>query len=156
MEKLDKKDKKILGILDHDGRATVSEISRKTGIPRDSVNYRLQRMIRLKFISSFHTIINPLKLGYPIFSYVDFVFHNIDEKRENEFYKHLLNHKNVVYVAKTTGKWDCTIAVCAKDLEHFDEILRQIRRNFSDIIKEFDSASIIKEYKYDSMVELIE
>ena len=154
--KLDKKDKKILEILNKDGRAPVSTISRKTGIPRDSVNYRLQRLIKSGIIKFFHTVIDPIKLGYPIFTYVNIILQNFDEENEKRFYSYLNGHPNIIYVAKTTGKWDCTIAVSAKSLEHFDEIMRGIRKEFSPMIKDFDTASIIDECKYDYMVGLID
>lgn len=153
--KLDTKDRKILELLNNSGRASVSDISRKTGIPRDSVNYRLQKLIKSKIIKFFHTVLDPLKLGYPVFTYVNFNLHNFDEEKENRFYNYLSRHPNIIYVAKTTGKWDCMITISSKNLEHFDEVLKDIRKNFSDIIKEFDTTSIIKEYKYDYMIGLI-
>ena len=61
----------------------------------------------------------------------------------------------MVYVAKTTGKWDVVIAIAARDLKQFDEIMTGIRMKFSKIIKEYDSSSIIQEYKYDNMTGLI-
>ena len=51
--KLDQKDKKILSLLDHDARLTVAEISRKTGIQRDSVLYRINRMKKMRVIRFF-------------------------------------------------------------------------------------------------------
>jgi len=156
MLELDKKDKKILEVLDQHGRASVSEISRKTGIPRDSVHYRIQRLIKSKVIRFFHVVLNPTELNHPIFTYVSFNFYNLDEQKEKKFYQTLQNNSNVVYVAKTTGKWDCLIAISAKNLEHLDKILREIRKDFSGIIKEFETSSIISELKYDSMVNLIE
>ena len=61
----------------------------------------------------------------------------------------------MVYVAKTTGKWDVVIAIAARDLKQFDEIMTGIRMKFSKIIKEYGSSSIIQEYKYDNMTGLI-
>jgi len=156
MEKLDKKDKKILTVLENDARASVSEISRKTGLDRDLVHYRIQRLIKQKYIEFFHTSLDPIKLGFPIFSYVNFSLQNFDEEKEKRFYEKLVHNKNIIYVAKSSGKWDCIIAIAAKDLPHFDSIIKEVRREFSDIIKEFDVASIIKQYKYDSFVDLIE
>lgn len=156
MEKLDKKDKKILESINSNARLSVSQISRKTGIPRDSVHYRLQRLIKEKIIRFFHTVLNPDKLGYPIFTYVNFILYNFDQKKEEEFYKSLSGMKNVVYVAKTTGKWDCITAISAKNLAHLDEVLRNIRMKHSGIIKEIETASILKEYKYDYMADLVE
>lgn len=156
MERLDQKDKKILEVINNNGRASVTEIARKTRIPRDSVHYRLQRLIKTKVIKFFHTVIDPLKLGHPVFTFVNFSFQHFNEEKENKFYLFIKKLKNVTYIAKTTGKWDCTIAIIAKNLQHLDEILKTIRKHFSSIIKDFETASIIKEIKYDYMVDLIE
>ena len=156
MLKLDNKDKNILKMLYGDGRASVSEISRKTGIPRDSVHYRLQRLIKSGVINQFLLILDSVKLGYPVFTFVNFILYNFDDKTEKEFYSYLVQQPYVIYVAKTTGKWDCTISISAKTLEHFDSILRDIRKKFSPIIKEFETASIIEEIKYDYKLDLIQ
>ena len=42
--KLDKKDKAIIKALEEDGRALIRDIAKKTGIPRDSVNYRIKKL----------------------------------------------------------------------------------------------------------------
>jgi len=47
------------------------------------------------------------------------------------------------------------INIAAKNLKQFDEILHSIRMKFSDVIKEYETSSIIQEYKYDHMVDLI-
>lgn len=156
MQELDNKDKKILTVLDKEARASVSDIARKTGLDRDLVHYRIQRLIKQKYIKFFHAYLDPIKLGCPIFSYVNLSLQNFDEEKEKKFYNTLKRNKNIIYVAKTSGKWDCIIAIAAKDLPHFDNIMKEVRREFSDIIKEFDVASIIEEYKYDSFVDLIE
>lgn len=153
--KLDKKDKKILEILNSDARLSVADISRKTGIQRDSVLYRINRMKEQKVIRYFHTLLNPAVLGYPIYSFVNIQLHNLDEAKEKSFISFLKTHPNIVYVAKTTGKWDFVICICAKNLEHFDNIISQMRMKFSKIIKDYDSSSIIQEYKFDDMTGLV-
>ena len=40
-------------------------------------------------------------------------------------------------------------------VSEFDEIILSIRMKFSDIIKEYETSSIIQEYKYDYMVDLL-
>ncbi len=153
--KLDSKDRKILEILDKDARASIANISRKTGIQRDSVLYRINRLKKLKVIRLFHTVLNPSILGCQIYSFVNLTLYNLNQDRETLLLNFLKAHPNIVYVAKTTGRWDFTINVAAKDLKHFDEIVTQIRLKFSDIIKEYESSSIIQEYKYDYMVGLV-
>jgi Transcriptional regulators len=152
---LDKKDKKILQVLNTDARASVAEISRKTGIQRDSVMYRIKKMQEQKVIRYFHTLLNPSVLGYPIYAFVNLVLHNLSQEKEKGLVSFLKAHRNVVYVAKTTGKWDFTLAVAARDLKHFDSVIGEIRMKFSRIIKEYDTASIIQEHKFDYLVDLI-
>lgn len=153
---LDEKDKSILEVLDKDGRAQVSAIARKTGLPRDTVHYRLQRMLKSGHIKFFHPVLDPAKLGYPIYTFVNFELHNFDEGRERAFYLHLSEHPQIGYVAQVAGKWDCTIAIASKSVEDFDSIMRSIRKKFSDLIRDFDTASIIKEWKHDKLTSLIE
>ena len=150
----DKKDKKIIETIDRNARLTIAEISRKTGIQRDSVLYRLRRLEKEKVVRFYHAVLDPVALGFPVYVFVN-VLQNLDEKNERLFFAHLREHPHVVYVAKTTGRWDVTMCIAARDLKHFDEILTGIRRNFSTIIKEYESASIIEELKYDKMAGLL-
>lgn len=154
--KLDSKDRKILKFLSTDARASIADISRKTGIQRDSVLYRINRMKKENVIRYFHTLLNPSVLGFPIYNFVNFFLHNLTDEQERSFVAFMRSHPNIVYVAKTTGKWDFTICILAKDLKHLDGILTEIRRKFSKIIKDYDTASIIQEYKFDYMVDIIE
>ena len=154
--KLDQKDKKILSLLDKHARLSVAAISRKTGIQRDSVLYRIKRMQERNVIRFFHTVLHPNVLGYPIYTFVNFVLYNLTEESEKSLLSFLKNHPNIIYVAKTTGKWDYSINIAAKNLRHFEDIMSALRMKFSKIIKEYETASIIEEYKYDSMVALIE
>lgn len=155
MVKLDKKDKKILEIISNNARLSIAEISKKTQIQRDSVLYRIKKMKKKGVIKFFHSVLDPTVMGYPIYSFVNFVLHNLSEQEEKRFISFLKSHPNIVYVAKTTGRWDLMINTAVKDLRHFDEILSQIRMKFPKIIKEYESSPIIREYKYDYMVDLI-
>src|SRR3989344_5904081 len=98
--KLDQKDKKILKVLDKNARISIADISRKTGIQRDSVLYRINKMEKQEAIKFFHTVLDPTLLGYPIYTFVNFVLYNLTEENEKSFLSFLKNHSNVVYVAK--------------------------------------------------------
>jgi len=153
--KLDSKDKKILELLYKNSRTPVSEIARKTGIPKDSVLYRVKRLEKLKAVT-YITIINPVLMGFPIFKFINLMLHNFNPKREKEFISFITTHPNIIYSAKTSGRYDYTIAISAKSLKHFDEIMKLLRTKFSDIIKDFETVDILEEYKYDYMVDLID
>ncbi|MBW2990917.1 Lrp/AsnC family transcriptional regulator [Candidatus Woesearchaeota archaeon] len=154
--KLDKTDKKILGVLYKNSRALIKEISRKTGIQRDVVKYRIDKMKKQGVIRYFTTVLNPAKMGHPIYTWINIVFQSFDPVEQKKFQNYLLYHKNIAYMAKVSGKYHFVIAICAKDLEHFEQIFEGILEKFSHLIKEYNSSSLIEEYKYDYMVDLID
>ncbi len=153
--KLDAKDKKIVRILEENARATIADISRKTGIQRDSVLYRINRMQQQNVIRFFRTVLNPSLLGYDIYAVANYTLQNRTHEKEQAFIHHLQMQPNVVYIAKVSGQWDFIVNIAAKNMLEFDNILSEIRIRFSDIIKDSQISSIIQEYKYDKMVDLI-
>ena len=153
--KVDVKDKKILEQLQKNARQTIAEIAKNTKLPRDVVVYRIKKLENSKVIRTHHTLLNPIKLGYPLYVYVYFSCYNIKPEEEIKLINYLKNHKQIIYVAKCSGKYDFAIGVCAKNYREYDEIIREIRQHFTDLIKDIDQTPIIQEYKYDWMVDLI-
>jgi len=153
--KLDSKDKKIIEQLQINARQTIAQIAKKTKLPRDVIAYRINKLEEQKVIRSHHTFLNPSKLGYPLYAYVTFACFNLEPKQEEDFIKYLIAHKNTVYVAKTSGNYDFTVGVCAKDYLQYDSIITEIRRKFTNFIKDIAAQFTIQEYKFDWMVDLI-
>jgi len=120
--KLDSKDKKILELLSQDARMSISEISKKSKIQRDSVAYRINKLEKLNVIKFYTTILNPSALGFPIYSYVHIKLHNLDESLEKQFVAFLVANPQVTYVVKISGEWDYDITIAAKDLGNFTRI----------------------------------
>jgi len=153
--KLDAKDKKILELLSQDARMSISEISKKSKIQRDSVAYRINKLEKLNVIKFYTTILNPLALGFPIYSYVHIKLHNLDESLEKQFVAFLVANPQVTYVVKISGEWDYDITIAAKDLGNFDDVLKEIRYKFSKIIQIYSSDLILQEYKFDYLIDLL-
>ena len=153
--RLDSKDKKILQELQENCRQTIAEIAKKTKLPRDVVVYRIKRLEQEKVIKQHHSMLDHSKLGYPLYVYVLFSLYNIKPEYEKKFVEFLRSHKNIIYVAKNSGKYDFTIGVCAKDYKQFDDIIREIRQKFANAIKDIEALPTVEEFKYDWMVDLI-
>ena len=153
--KLDNKDKKIIEQLQKNAKQSISDIARKTKLPRDVVKYRIKKLEEEKVIRFYHAFLNPSKLGYPLYAYVTFSLFNLEPEDEEKFINFLKQHPKIIYVAKFSGKWDFAIGVCAKNYKDLDEITRDIRKKFTKFIKDFEVSPVIQEYKYDYMVDLI-
>jgi len=82
------------------------------------VKYRIKRLKDNGVIRFYHAFLNPAKLGYPLYSYVIFSMINISLEEEKKFVSYLTAHKNIVYVAKNSGKIDFTNSPRANPVIH--------------------------------------
>ncbi|PIN75996.1 hypothetical protein COV18_01065 [Candidatus Woesearchaeota archaeon CG10_big_fil_rev_8_21_14_0_10_37_12] len=151
----DNYDKKLLKQLDIDSRQQLSELSRKIGLSRDAIRNRIKKLIKKDVISAFKPIYNPPTMGYPIVNYVFISISNPSEEKEKQFLKHLQNNKHVTYVASLIGKWDFIIDIMAENQGHFDIILKKIRHQFHEIIKDYEVYGVLQEYKYEELGRLV-
>ena len=153
--RFDKFDKIILKELDENARKPLSVLSKKVGLSRDAVRNRIKNMIDAKVISAFKPIYQSPRMGFPIINYVCISLYNPSEENEKEFLKFLKNHKNVTYVASLMGKWDYIIDIMAENQGDFDRILKEIRRRFPELIKDYEAYGVLQEYKYEEIGRLI-
>ncbi len=152
--KLDEKDKKILVMLDIDARMSLTDISKKTGIPVDTVKYRIEKM-ESNEILQYQAIIDPELIGYPILNEVHFQLVNFSTQEQERIKKYVTNNPYIIYGVKLSGKHDYAIAIIAKDARQFDSVFNEFKTVFQNIIKDYDVNQIIEEYKFDYMLDLI-
>jgi len=133
MVKLDKKDKRILTMLDENARYSNSQIARKVGLSKPAIEYRLNRIEKNSLLFEFYTVIDFTKLGYSQYK-IYFKFQNTsleDEKKIIEYWK---KADNSIWVAQIRGNWDLAISVLAKTNLEFGKILNQFMNKFSRFI----------------------
>lgn len=153
---LDKKDKKILEVLQKNARLPVSKIAKEVKMPADSVKYRIKRLEKLGVIRFYHAVLNFALLGNPMYSYTFISLFSMEETKENEFINHLVAQPKITWISKTSGKWDFIIGTCTKDFKELDELIQEIRRRYVKYIKDFETSSTIEEYKWDFMYDSLE
>jgi len=67
---LDEKDLKILEILQSDGRASYSQISRNLGMSEAAIYSRIQKLLKSGVIRRFQAILDPDKLGFTLTAFI--------------------------------------------------------------------------------------
>lgn len=154
--RLDGWDKQILRELEHDGRALITDISKKTGIPRDSVNYRLRRLTSSGIIKKITPVCDIVKMGYPLYSYIFIELQQFDSATEKKFVSFLKGYRNIVYIARLTGNYHYLLAAAAKDINEHDEVLRNIVSRFPNFVKNYHTALLMEETQYDIFHKLID
>ncbi|MBN1645014.1 Lrp/AsnC family transcriptional regulator [Candidatus Woesearchaeota archaeon] len=145
---LDDKDKKILMILQKNGRESLTNIAKKVKLSIDSVHKRMKEMER-KEIYYAGIFIEPRKIGFPLIADVKIKLRNITELEKNQFIKNLTNHPRVIDLLSIMGEYDLTCVIIAKDTNELEEISTKIRQTYSNMIADWKAMLILKTHKFE-------
>jgi Lrp/AsnC family transcriptional regulator for asnA, asnC and gidA len=132
MEKIDKLDRKILGIITKNARTPFKDVAEVCNVSRAAVHQRVQKMIEMKVIvgSGYH--INPNILGYNTCTYIGV------KLERGSMYKDVVPEfekiPEVVECHFTTGPYTMLIKLYARDNEHFMELLNGRIQEISGVI----------------------
>ncbi len=143
--KIDLKDKKILYLLSEEGRIPLSLIAKKIRLGKDTVRYRIERMIQKGIIEQFYPELNFKLLGYRVHR----IFMLLDENEHSkypELLKYLINHPHTRGVMEYSDKWDIEWKLIAWSLDEFEQIKSELMNRFSRLILDKISVPTVDTY----------
>jgi len=120
---LDEKDLKILEILQENGRASYSEISRSLGMSEAAVYARIQKLIKLGVIKRFRAILDPEKLGYNLTAFIAII---AQPARYESVLKQLEKIPEIQEIYDVTGDYYCLTKVRVRGRDELAKILDEI------------------------------
>ena len=121
MEKVDKLDKKILGILSTNARMPFKDVAAECGVSRAAVHQRVQHLIDNGVITGSGFYVNPKSLGYTTCTYV-----GINLERGNMYknvVERLIHIPEIVECHFTTGPYTMLVKLYARDNEQLMDLL---------------------------------
>jgi Lrp/AsnC family leucine-responsive transcriptional regulator len=71
MEKLDRTDRKLLKLLQEDGRIATVELADKIGLSPTATSERLKRLLRDGYVTGFRAMLDPSKLGRGLLVFIE-------------------------------------------------------------------------------------
>jgi len=145
---IDKTDFKILKILSENSNIKISEISERLKIQRDTIKYRMNRLINSGIVESFHIYFNIHKLGY--------ITHVLkiavsERTKMKEIIDYLKNHYLTNGVVELDGSWNLFVPFYSKSIKeviNFEKtFLRKFEENLFDYsIIEFKEQVSVREF----------
>lgn len=121
MEKVDKLDKKILGILSTNARMPFKDVAAECGVSRAAVHQRVQHLIDNGVITGSGFYVNPKSLGYTTCTYVGI---NLERgSMYKEVVSRLLYIPEIVECHFTTGSYTMLLKLYARDNEQLMDLL---------------------------------
>ncbi len=121
MDKIDKLDRKILGILSLNARIPFKDVAAECGVSRAAIHQRVQHLIENGVIvgSGFH--VNPKSLGYTTCTYVGL---NLERgSMYREVVERISSIPEVIECHFTTGSYTLLVKLFAKDNEQLMDLL---------------------------------
>lgn len=143
---LGEKDRRIIEILSKDARKSIVDISQEVKLTQKTVINRIKRLEKEKIILGYRTEFDLEKLGYKYYKIHISTFNMTADKikRIKEF---IQKHPNIIYEDKVLGGYDIEIEVQIENEEKLRALIDEIRKNFSEIIKDYEILHYFKEYR---------
>jgi DNA-binding Lrp family transcriptional regulator len=145
-EELDTYDKKILFELDINSRISASKIAKKLKLPKETVNYRIKRLEKNKWISRVYTIFNASLFGYSYYR-VFLKFNKLTASIETEIIDYITNDPTCANLRIIEGKYDLVFLTIQKNPGELKGFLQCFLNTFGMYIQDKNILFLMKTHK---------
>ena len=143
---LDLLDKKIMYELDLNARASVTKIAKKVRASKETVKFRIKRLLKEGYIKGFYTVFNTAKLGY--FYYKTFLkFHRTTPEIEKGIVEYIKSQRNCAYLGSCEGPYDLTFLLMIKNARQFKEFMMTFKEKYGDYILEKEIHTVLTTHR---------
>ncbi|MDD5192251.1 MAG: Lrp/AsnC family transcriptional regulator [Candidatus Nanoarchaeia archaeon] len=133
--KFDELDEKIINAYAGNVDKPLTEIAKQIKVNSETLRQRIKLLEKKKVIVGYKINLDLNKMGYQGYR-VDFLLNSVS--RNKELFNYLKFHKYFYQINKSIGGADFEAEIVVKDLNQLLEILEEVMKKFSDIIKSYD------------------
>ncbi|MEQ8626360.1 Lrp/AsnC family transcriptional regulator [Ekhidna sp.] len=152
---MDDIDKKLVSLLQKNGKLTMKELSAELGLSITPIYERLRRLERNGVITGYHASVNPKKagFGFEVFSSVTLESHKSEYLREFEI--EIEKFSEVMECYHLAGTFDFLVKVLVHDMDEYAEFvnLKLARLNNIRLVQ---SMMVLKKIKQTAVLPLID
>ncbi len=117
-------DQKLLTLLRHNGRRSISDLAAELGLSRATVRARIERMERDGDIVGYTVILRADAIAMPVRG---IMLIEVEGRAADRVVDVLGGYPEISAVHTTNGKWDLVVEFGTGSLSELDTILRRIR-----------------------------
>ena len=141
---IDEKDKLIIKSLDYDSRISVNQISKKTNMKKDTINFRLKKLEREKIIEKYYCVIDYYKLGFSSYK----LYIKISSNSKDDIIEFLSKIKEVKFISYIFFDYDLVVFFNSKNELEFYNIYNSILEKFSKDILKREIFEVFEQYYF--------
>jgi len=152
-EQLDKTDYRLLEALLKDGRAKTVDLARRLGTTEMVVRYRMKKLVERGIIIGFVPFLDVRRLGYRYFK-LHVTLQNATSERKRALLERIHAHPATVHMTELVGGADLECEFQVKGNEEFYGHVEELRKQFGDMIRDYEFLEYVKEYKFTYLPEM--
>ena len=122
----DRQDLLIAAALQDDNRQGVDELARQVGLSPSAVHRRIARLREDGVIKADVSVLDPKALGFAMTFIVEVILEKVRVPEVAAIKKRLKAAPEVQQIYNVTGDVDLLLIVLARDVEHFEQISREL------------------------------
>jgi DNA-binding Lrp family transcriptional regulator len=150
---LDDKDKELLSILQENGRATLREISKLTGMRETTVFARIKRLEKEGIIKEYRAILDPKAIGRNTTAFILIKYDPSFGFTQKEVAEKISKLPEIQEVHIIAGDWDMIAKVREKDVESLAKVVLDKIREIEGV-KETVSLIVFESLKETTFISL--
>ncbi len=143
---LDLLDRKIMYELDLNARISSVQLAKKLRKNKETVNFRINRLLDQKYLKGFYTVFNTSKLGW--FYYKVYVkLKNITPDKESELLSWVSKQSYVAYLADIEGYYDCIFLVLVRTSVDMIKFMNPFMKKYGEFIQEKEIVTFLTTHR---------
>lgn len=121
--KLDATDRKILTILQSNGRIPNTELAKLVGISPPPILERVKKLEKNRVIKKYVALVDPLTVGIETFTFVEVTLSHHGKEAVTEFIQAILNIDEVMECHHVTGDADFLLKIAVKNIPAYEHLV---------------------------------
>jgi Lrp/AsnC family leucine-responsive transcriptional regulator len=150
---LDAIDRKILALLQHDGRMSVADLAAKVGLSPSPCLRRVRMLEEAGVISRYVAMLDQQSVGLPVSVFISIKLESQREEALERFGKSISRWPEVLECYLMTGPRDYLLRVVVADLAAYERFLKQKLTRLSGI-GSIESSFALEQVKYTNVLPL--
>lgn len=146
-EQLDEKDELVLGAVSTNSRASYVELSKMTGLPPETVRYRLKLLEKRKIIASYTISLNPNLEGLHYYR-VYISLNNPTEENVKKVSLFLLNLRQIRRVIRVVSNYDIVYDILVSSGDELRQVKKEVEQKFYSIINAQISIRLFQDARF--------
>ena len=153
MSELDRIDLRILDLLQHQGRMSMTELGEKVGLSTSPCSERVKRLERQGYITGYHAHVNAARLGRPLLVFIEITLSQKSPDIFEAVRKEVALKPEVLECHLVSGSYDYLIKARLQAMSEYRYLLGNILRKLP-VPAQSNSYVVMEEVKESTVLPL--